>query len=80
MAQRWNWPNFSVISFLVAITEAVLIVTILALFSYGYPDAARTSLWEEGGLKGYNSNPKVRIYFYANHQEPSIIPFIWSQR
>ena len=59
--------------------EIVVILINLALFSYGYPDAARMSLWEEGGVKLFNSDPKKRIYFYANHQEPPEIPYIWSQ-
>ncbi|KAH9224553.1 hypothetical protein DL95DRAFT_378180 [Leptodontidium sp. 2 PMI_412] len=60
--------------------EASLIFTTLALFSYGYPNAARNALWEEGGNHQFNSNPKLRVYFYANHLEPPEIPYIWSQR
>jgi len=60
--------------------EAGLIGTTLFLFSYGYPDATRKALWEEGGRLLFNSDPKLRIYFYANHLEPPDIPFIWSQR
>lgn len=59
--------------------EIALLITNLSLFSYGYPDAARMSLWEEGGADSFNSDPKKRIYFYANHQEPPDIPYIWSQ-
>ncbi|KAH7336326.1 hypothetical protein BKA65DRAFT_31956 [Rhexocercosporidium sp. MPI-PUGE-AT-0058] len=59
--------------------EASLVLTTLALFSYGYPSAARDALWEEGGIHHFNSNPKLRIYFYANHLEPPVIPYIWSQ-
>jgi hypothetical protein len=61
------------------IIEAALVVINLVLFSYGYPDALRTALWEEGGSKGFNSDPNLRIYFYANYLNPPAIPFIWSQ-
>ncbi|EFQ36030.1 hypothetical protein CGRA01v4_05999 [Colletotrichum graminicola] len=39
----------------------------------------REKLWEHGGIKGWNSNPNLRIYFYANYEEPPEIPLIWSQ-
>jgi len=38
------------------------------------------SLWEEGGAQKFNSDPRLRIYFYSNHQEPHPIPYIWSQK
>ncbi|THV54165.1 hypothetical protein BGAL_0033g00380 [Botrytis galanthina] len=53
---------------------------IISLFLIGYPDAIRNALWEEGGQHGFNSNPKMRIYFYANYLQPPEIPFIWSRR
>jgi hypothetical protein len=62
-----------------SILEAALVIVNLVLFSYGYPDTSRTALWEEGGSQGFNSDPKLRIYFYANYSEPPEIPFIWSQ-
>ncbi|KAH7024935.1 uncharacterized protein B0I36DRAFT_249788 [Microdochium trichocladiopsis] len=42
--------------------------------------SARTKLWQTGGDNGWNSDPSLRIYFYANHEEPPEIPLIWSQR
>lgn len=62
------------------IIETGIILTTLTLFAYGYPNATRDALWEEGGVHQFNSNPKLRIYFYANHLEPPDIPYIWSQR
>ena len=47
------------------VVEALLVATNLGLFAYGYPDVARKSLWEEGGTNGFNSDPRLRIYFYA---------------
>jgi len=61
------------------VVEAALVVVNLILLSYSYPDKLRTALWEEGGMRGFNSDPKLRIYFYANYLEPPVIPFIWSQ-
>jgi hypothetical protein len=64
----------------VTFVEAALVGISLFLFSYGYPETVRKSLWEEGGLKLFNSNPRLRIYFYANYLEPPEIPYIWSQK
>jgi len=61
------------------IVEAALVAINLVLFSYGYPDTLRKALWEEGGMKGFNSDPRARIYFYANYRKPPTIPYIWSQ-
>ena len=69
----------SIHSLIIASLESLLVAADLWLFSYGYPDAIRMSLWEEGGANLFNSDPKKRIYFFANHQEPPEIPYIWSQ-
>ncbi len=63
-------------SFLLTSFEILLLITNVLLFSYGHPDAARMSLWEEAGANLFNSDPKKRIYSYANHQEPPEIPYI----
>ncbi|KAF7949429.1 uncharacterized protein EAE97_002938 [Botrytis byssoidea] len=60
--------------------EVHLIVIIISLFLIGYTDATRKALWEEGGQHGFESDPKMRIYFYANYLQPPEIPFIWSRR
>ncbi|TEY86393.1 hypothetical protein BOTCAL_0009g00200 [Botryotinia calthae] len=60
--------------------EAHLVITVISLFLVGYPEAARKALWEEGGEHGFNSDPKMRIYFYANYVQPPEIPYIWSRR
>ena len=65
---------------LLLILEALLCYTLLVLFALAYPDQYRTKLWENGGEMGWNSNPKLRIYFYANHKEPPEIRLIWTQR
>ncbi|KAK0385534.1 hypothetical protein NLU13_6714 [Sarocladium strictum] len=60
--------------------EFCVCLTLLVLFSTAYPDRYRTKLWENGGVKGWNSNPNLRIYFFANHKEPPEIPLIWTHR
>jgi hypothetical protein len=60
--------------FFTSFIEAALVGINIFLFSYSYPEAARMVLWEEGSLKQFNSNPKLWIYFYANHLEPLEIP------
>ncbi|UNI22327.1 hypothetical protein JDV02_008226 [Purpureocillium takamizusanense] len=60
--------------------EVVVAVTLLALFGFAYSNHFRSGLWEEGGAQEWNSDPRLRIYFYANHREPPEIPLIWSQR
>ncbi|RFN46333.1 hypothetical protein FIE12Z_9407 [Fusarium flagelliforme] len=62
------------------LVELLISMTALVLFCLEYPADFRTSLWENGGVEGFNSNPNQRIYFYANHREPPEIPLIWSQR
>lgn len=60
--------------------EAAIALAAVILFCSAYPDRFRTILWENGGVVGFNSNPRLRIYFYANYQEPPEVPLIWSQR
>ncbi|KAK1638548.1 hypothetical protein BDP81DRAFT_209254 [Colletotrichum phormii] len=60
--------------------EAFVVFVALVLFGVAYPDRFRLRLWRNGGEEGWCSNPRMRIYFYANHEEPPEIPLIWSQR
>lgn len=60
--------------------ESVVVLGALALFGIAYPDHFRSRLWRDGGEEGWCSNPRLRIYFYANSEEPPEIPLIWSQR
>ncbi|CAG7560334.1 unnamed protein product [Fusarium equiseti] len=62
------------------LVELLISIAAFVLFCLEYPTDFRTSLWENGGVEGFNSNPNQRIYFYANHREPPEIPLIWSQR
>ncbi|KAF6828633.1 hypothetical protein CPLU01_08402 [Colletotrichum plurivorum] len=60
--------------------ESIIVVGALVLFGAAYPDRLRSRLWRNGGEEGWCSNPRLRIYFYANYEEPPVIPLIWSQR
>ncbi|RMJ12296.1 hypothetical protein CDV36_008054 [Fusarium kuroshium] len=62
------------------LAEMFIALTAVILFGLAYPDRFRSRLWENGGEEGWNSNPNQRIYFYANHQEPPKVPYIWKQR
>ncbi|KAK6839280.1 hypothetical protein PG987_005146 [Apiospora arundinis] len=50
--------------------ELLFSIITFVLFCSAYPDQYRTRLWEIGGENGWNSNPRLRIYFYANYEEP----------
>lgn len=65
---------------LLLVTDICLSITAVALFSTAYAGDLRIQLWENGGAEGWNSDPKQRVYYYANYREPPEIPLIWSQR
>ncbi|KAF2787518.1 hypothetical protein K505DRAFT_329629 [Melanomma pulvis-pyrius CBS 109.77] len=72
--------NFRHLTLSIATTfEFFLAITLLGLFSCAYPDRFRTRLWQDGGLNGWNSNPSLRVYYYANYREPPPIPMIWDE-
>ncbi|KAI0380594.1 hypothetical protein F5Y04DRAFT_94802 [Hypomontagnella monticulosa] len=60
--------------------EFGLVVITMSLLCCAYPERFRKTLWEIGGENGWNSNPRLRIYFYANYEQPPEIPLIWTQR
>ncbi|OTA55569.1 hypothetical protein K449DRAFT_399899 [Hypoxylon sp. EC38] len=62
------------------IIELGLVIVTMSLLCCAYPERFRRTLWEIGGENGWNSNPRLRIYFYANYQQPPEIPLIWAQR
>ncbi|KAG7142141.1 hypothetical protein HYQ45_001418 [Verticillium longisporum] len=65
---------------LLLVIDFCISVTAVGLFSSAYLGHHRDRLWEFGGVEGWNSNPKERVYFYANYKEPPVIPLIWTQR
>lgn len=61
------------------VPELGLIVALLVLFGLSQPDTYRTTMWEIGYENGFNSNPNMILYAYANHVPLPHIPFVWSQ-
>jgi hypothetical protein len=60
--------------------DLALAIVLISLFATAYPDRFRTVLWQEGGTKGWNSDPHQRVYDYANYRESPPIPLIWDER
>lgn len=60
--------------------ELTIVAVALGVFVHGRRCELRTELWSIGGEQGWNSNLKLRIYFYANHREPPEIPLLWTER
>ncbi len=60
--------------------ELLTIVALLVLFGLAQPDTYRTTMWEIGFENGFNSNPNMILYAYANHEPLPTVPFVWSQR
>lgn len=73
--RKWRTPR--TILYLFAIELAIEIAA-LALFGIAQPDLYRTRLWQEGSDHGWNSNPNVIVYAYANYR-PISTPLPWSQ-
>jgi hypothetical protein len=47
------------------VLELIAQLVIFALFASAYPDRYRSLLWLTGGIENWNSNPELRVYFYA---------------
>lgn len=61
------------------LAELLGLVPILVLFGIAQPDMYRTTMWKIGNVNGWNSNPSMILYAYANHVPLPNIPFVWSQ-
>ncbi|KAL1801408.1 hypothetical protein ACET3X_001750 [Alternaria dauci] len=59
--------------------DLILAIVLLSLFATIYPGRFRTPLWQEGGTKGWNSDPHQRVYDYANYRKSPPIPLIWDE-
>jgi hypothetical protein len=60
------------------VVEFLLIVAVLTLFGIADPNTYRTKLWQNGADKGFNSDPSIVLYSYANYK-PIDTPVVWSQ-
>ncbi|TPX19096.1 uncharacterized protein E0L32_011257 [Thyridium curvatum] len=50
------------------LAELLGLVPILVLFGIAQPDMYRTTMWRIGNANGWNSNPNMILYAYANHR------------
>jgi hypothetical protein len=73
-------PLARLIALTVTILELCLATALLLLFAYAHTNDHRTLLWRAGGIQGWNSDPSLRVYYYANYREPPPVPAIWDQR
>jgi hypothetical protein len=73
-------PLARLIALAVTIMELCLAAALLLLFAYAHTNDHRTILWRAGGIQGWNSDPSLRVYYYANYSEPPPILAIWDQR
>ena len=74
---KLSWRNPKVLPILFVI-EFPFTVACLALFGIADPDTYRTSLWQEGSIHGWNSDPQEILYAYANYK-PIPVPAPWNQ-
>ena len=76
---RWLSPHWRAPKAVWAlfILEFPFTVALLALFGIASPNLYRTKLWQEGFNHGWNSNPNIVLYSYANHR-PINTPLVWS--
>lgn len=59
------------------IIELPFTVALLALFGIASPDTYRTRLWQDGADNGFNSDPNLRVYAYANFRSYDT-PLAWT--
>ncbi|KIH91904.1 hypothetical protein SPBR_01885 [Sporothrix brasiliensis 5110] len=75
---RRPWPRRK-IYYSTMIPELACTVGLLVLFGLAQPNTYRTQMWQIGFNNGFNSNPNMILYAYANHAPLPKIPFVWSQ-
>ena len=75
ITRHWRYANLMYGLFVV---EFLLIVAVLTLFGIADPNTYRTKLWQNGADKGFNSDPSIVLYSYANYK-PIDTPVVWSQ-
>ncbi|KAI9682359.1 MAG: hypothetical protein M1817_000413 [Caeruleum heppii] len=75
ISKTWKTPRVLLGLFIV---EFCSTVAALALFGIAAPDLYRTRLWKDGALNGFNSNPNVIVYAYANYRPVPKVPMVWS--
>ncbi|CAI6341381.1 unnamed protein product [Periconia digitata] len=72
-------PFIRLILLLATILELALAVVLVVLFTCAHKYDYNMVLWTAGGARGWNSDPALRVYDYANYRQPPPIPAIWDQ-
>ncbi|KAF1984180.1 hypothetical protein K402DRAFT_465315 [Aulographum hederae CBS 113979] len=73
-SRHWRIPKAIWVLFIV---EFPLTIALLTIFGIASPNTYRTKLWQEGADHGFNSDPLVVLYSYANYR-PVKTPIVWS--
>ena len=60
------------------IVGLLLLNIALTLYGIADPNTYRTRLWQNGADSGFNSDPSIVLYSYANYR-PIKTPLVWSQ-
>lgn len=60
------------------VVEFLLVIAVLTLFGIADPNTYRTKLWQNGADHGFNSDPSIILYSYANYR-PIRTPTVWNQ-
>ncbi|ROT39528.1 hypothetical protein SODALDRAFT_131894 [Sodiomyces alkalinus F11] len=69
--KRWMW--------LLMLAELLCLIPLLILHGIAQPNTWRTTLWQVGYDHGWNSDPRMILYAYANYRPLPEIPMVWSQ-
>ncbi|KAL5606048.1 hypothetical protein BROUX41_006178 [Berkeleyomyces rouxiae] len=72
----WKARNYM---YYLMLAELAGLVPILIIFGISQPNWYRTQFWRIGFENGWNSNPNMILYAYANYESRPSIPFVWSQ-
>jgi hypothetical protein len=75
VTRHWRYANLMYGFF---VMELFLTVAALALYGIADPNTYRSKLWQNGADAGFNSDPSIVLYSYANYR-PIKTPLVWSQ-
>jgi hypothetical protein len=75
VTRHWRYARIMYAFFVV---EFLLTVAVLTLYGIADPNTYRTRLWQNGADAGFNSDPSIVLYSYANYK-PIKTPLVWSQ-
>ncbi|KAF2723942.1 hypothetical protein K431DRAFT_219043 [Polychaeton citri CBS 116435] len=74
ITRTWRMTNFVLGLF---ILEFFWTIAMLTLAGVADPNTYRTKLWQNGADRGFNGDPSIIMYSYANYK-PIATPVVWS--